>query len=254
MDLMLHLTDFPKLGQLVREGTTGLKWRVLTLYIMAIHSMYTYIICVMRSKEVAELIKILDRFDRCKFDIMKKIGKECCYRKWHIKPLFRYFIIIFMIILELIIVSPTMATMVENGPPAGNGVFFGILAAWQIMPLLLYLYFIEALKDRFSFINELVPIADHDCNFAALKGVVTDIRSLYVGLANAVKHLSGYFGLFLALNQLRVILMCVANLHVYVFIDNYDLDVMYCLVIHVTVMVTVVYSSHDVSNEVILYL
>lgn len=236
-------------------------WKVVVAYVMITRSIVCFIFCVHHSKKLPGLIKMLELFDRkkcCMLKIKENGFKKFCTRSF--LPLFNGSFYLFIFFVEVnLFVRQLLPEDVKNSEAANTAaIIFGILGIWQVLPLLLYIYFAYVIKWNFIDINQ--TIASHvsienidnkniqyDSN---LSNVIEDVRCLHTLMSAAVNQLSNSYGSFMAVDQLCVNIMFVINFFVYFMRASDDFHLLICTIINAILVIAVIMVSHKVKDYV----
>lgn len=256
---MFYVINYIELVKFLQATESHIKWEFMILTIIIVRSLLCCCFCATRSEYFIKLIKLLDLFDVKTISInnTKKMYKET------IRPILGGGIIISIILAKLILSVYYIVVSILPETPKVLIIVFSILSIWEVLPMLLYLYFSSTIRNNLEFINEvllgLIPNIetwylrlDSECPIYATKEKLRNVRMMHISMSDAIKHLSASYGSFLAIDQVFVITMYVINLYLIFFVSNSGIDLVCCIILIIDglLVLAAVYVSHDVTDEV----
>nr|XP_015833335.1 PREDICTED: uncharacterized protein LOC107397508 isoform X1 [Tribolium castaneum]XP_015833336.1 PREDICTED: uncharacterized protein LOC107397508 isoform X1 [Tribolium castaneum]XP_015833337.1 PREDICTED: uncharacterized protein LOC107397508 isoform X1 [Tribolium castaneum] len=200
------------------------------VYVMIFRSIFCFVFCARHSKKLPKLIQLLDLFDRKKRPILvdpKSSYCFCYFFTWTILPIVIGFVTIAFSFYE------SMNVVLETMPPEMSvlqtklsACFFGCLATWQVLPLLLYIYFAFRITYDYRILNKTMKTQCHGCCFLSeeikyssdFNETLEYVRQMHNLLTKAVEEMGKCYGNFMAIDQLCLIVMVIAN--ICTFISN----------------------------------
>lgn len=265
--LTAYFCDYDNFKENVANFDSASLWGCVTIVLMIVKSLVYCFFCVIRSKRYVKLIKLLDLFDREVVSVFKnkiipcKTDNAHAYLKKTVIPFAIGSVAACLALMDFL--SFCHFVMLQIGSDDIYGWWytsFTVLGIWQVFPLYLYVYFAFAIKDNFKCINKictrLIPVEkmyskpeEHRApsNF---KDILRNIRLLYVLMGDIVKNLNGSYGIFLAIDQFYVIVTFVVNMYVFFFTKNQDVNLLYFVIVNGSVILVMVFVSHDINYEV----
>ncbi|GJQ87129.1 hypothetical protein Trydic_g23976 [Trypoxylus dichotomus] len=259
----LYFFDFTNLEANILKSSEAVMWRFVVIALMIARAFMYCFFCVNRSKKYVKLIKLLDLFDKEKNKKNRKtsiVKDDSGLISKVIIPVLIGGVTTAVTLVDFVTFCYLTLIHVNSQQfPSIWYVSFAILGLWQVLPLYLYIYFAFAVKNNFKTINkiclELIPIRkmylapeEHQPP-SNMKEILRDIRLLYVLMIDTVKSLNSSYGVFLAIDQFYIIVTFVVNLYVFFFTSNKDMNLLYFLVVNVSVILAMVFVSHDITGE-----
>lgn len=226
--------------------------------LIMIRSLMSCFYCATNSDGFVKLIKKLDEFDQKLMEVGVEDGRKSNFIELTVKPLVSYVIVLLVIVTDLIGFSKSIVNLIvhKNFRRCAFLVcsFNGV---WQVMPILLFIYFVKVIRRNFVVINDIIYKLIPDGDFLLVEKVdtsklsslkhVTLLRSL---MLDAVKHLNGSYGSFLAISRSYVTVIFIINMYMYFFTLDDDIGLLVDIVIHAVILVVVVFSSTEAGVEV----
>lgn len=226
--------------------------------LIMIRSLMSCFYCATNSDGFVKLIKKLDEFDQKLMEVGVEDGRKSNFIELTVKPLVSYVIVLLVIVTDLIGFSKSIVNLIvhKNFRRCAFLVcsFNGV---WQVMPILLFIYFVKVIRRNFVVINDIIYKLIPDGDFLLVEKVdtsklsslkhVTLLRSL---MLDAVKHLNGSYGSFLAISRFYVTVIFIINMYMYFFTLDDDIGLLVDIVIHAVILVVVVFSSTEAGVEV----
>lgn len=226
--------------------------------LIMIRSLMSCFYCATNSDGFVKLIKKLDEFDQKLMEVGVEDGRKSNFIELTVKPLVSYVIVLLVIVTDLIGFSKSIVNLIvhKNFRRCAFLVcsFNGV---WQVMPILLFIYFVKVIRRNFVVINDIIYKLIPDGDFLLVEKVdtsklsslkhVTLLRSL---MLDAVKHLNGSYGSFLAISRFYVTVIFIINMYMYFFTLDDDIGLLVDIVIHAVTLVVVVFSSTEAGVEV----
>lgn len=258
--LLILLSNWSKVHELVEHAQPEFMWRYVLMIVMIVRSLICWFFCVYCSKKFVKLIRILDLFDAKRSELSNEVDCKCDVVKiyeYTVKPLVWKVTILIVTAADLFVFSHSTIVSFDN---PNNRMFafliFGLLGIWQVMPLLLYTYFVKTIKKDFETINEVCSISrgisykDDVMDITNVKDMLENVRLLRVMMSDAVKYLNNSYGFFLAMNRFYFTMTFVINSYVFFFTTSKDLILLIDIILHGFLLVIVVFSSDNANSEV----
>lgn len=226
--------------------------------LIMIRSLMCCFYCATNSDGFVKLIKKLDEFDQKLMEIGVEDGRKSNFIELTVKPLVSYVIVLLVIVTDLIGFSKSIVNLIvhKNFRRCAFLVcsFNGV---WQVMPILLFIYFVKVIRRNFVVINDIIYKLIPDGDFLSVEKVDTSklgslkhVRLLRSLMLDAVKHLNGSYGSFLAISRSYVTVIFIINMYMYFFTLDDDIGLLVDIVIHAVILVVTVFSSTEAGVEV----
>lgn len=236
-------------------------WLITLEIITIMYSFASCFFCTWNGKNFVKLIKLLDFFDKQKQSQKKCPNEFVTILKYIVRPLLLGGSELSLMIFGLVTFSrSTLETGEISNFSKFSYFFFGIMAIWQVAPILYYLYFASTITENFRFINkrcsELIPLTKWyvqpatDVHLANIRDALRNIRYLHVLMRDAVKYLSLSYGFFLAIGQLYTILTFVIGFYLAFFTSTRSTNLFFYVSVYCFLSVVVVIISHKTFEEV----
>jgi type IV secretory pathway TrbL component len=163
--------------------------------------------------------------------------------------------------------SESMNILLETMPPelsAQNttlaAVFFGTLCVWQVVPLLLYMYFASKIIGNFNIINRtlrkrgyVAKFFDDNVKYPEDMHVSLEyLRHMHNMTTKSVYELGKCYGDFMAVDQLCVIVMVITNVCTFINTRSHDIHLIAFTIINVFIVLCVLLISHRIKESVSL--
>lgn len=262
--IILCSLDFKDLKENLANADASVLWRCVVIALMIARAFIHCFFCVNRSRIFVKLIKILDFFDRENIRKRAELKIAQGHNRMFWKTMLPLLIGIMTIAITLSdYLSFCYLTLMHTYTKVFYGIWYvslAVLGLWEVVPLYLYIYFAFTVKNNFRSISnmcmELIPrrkafirAGEHQSPTNTLN-ILRDIKCFYILMADVVKKLNSSCGVFLAIDQFYVIVTFVVNLYVFFFADNKDVNLLYFLVVNVSLILVMVFVSHGISSEV----
>lgn len=239
----------------------GFIWRCVAFYLMLTRSAICFLYCTTHAKKFTKLIKLLELFDIKKIDLLS-IEENTGIRRfmlWSILPLISGSVCLVLGFYELAKISEGILKHSLEDPMEiyVASRIFGLLGTWQIVPLLLYIYFAMIVKYNLLDIVEILKKNKVVCNFL-MKHSETEVhnigntRHMYTIITSAVKKMGDIFGSFLAVDQFCLISMFVVNIYVFFFTNNQDIHLLLSTLLNALIVAALINISYVIKELVSL--
>lgn len=255
-NLIINTINYPEKNQ---EAHT---WNLIVIYVITVRSSLCFIFCVHNSKKLPNLIQKLEIYEKNKYQLIKKqnFAKEIFRRS--IMPFLNgsFYVVASYFEMQAFLKATLRTTLKDAFQGQKAAIIFGVLSDWQVVPLLLYLYFAHTITFNFKSINK--ELSSH-CNFKEIEPkpaensqnlleVLQKARHLHTLMSSAVIETSHCYGSFMAIDQVCIIIMFVVNLYVFIFISYDNFHLLVCTLINGILILGIIMMSHEIKVSVSL--
>ncbi|XP_063910318.1 uncharacterized protein LOC135127693 isoform X1 [Zophobas morio] len=228
---------------------------------MILRSFVCFLFCGSLSSKLPILIRLLDTFDRKKTPLLiDKNGNNVLrsFALWTVLPMVTGFIAIGISFME------SAQVVLETIPPelgatnvAVAAYFFGGLSIWQVLPLLMYIYFSIKIKSNFDIINDTIArkgysgcIFDEDIKYPEdMAEAMEYFRHMHNVCSKSVHVLGTFYGNFMAIDQFCIIVMVIANICTFIKDKGHDSHLLTLTIFNILVVVAVLVISHQIKDS-----
>lgn len=234
----------------------------LVVYVMVFRSIFCFAFCVAHSKKLPKLIQLLDTFDRKKNSFLVDPHSGHCWR-------YLVFWTIFPILIGVLFVGlsfyESMHVVLETMPPELSflhtqlaATFFGALSTWQVVPLLLYIYFAFRITTNYRILNKTLKLKGKGCCFlnenvkysTDMLDLIEYIRHMHNLLTKAVGEMGKCYGNFMAIDQLCLIVMVIANICTFINDQTHEAHLLAVTIFNILVVIWVLVISNAIKETV----
>ncbi|XP_063910320.1 uncharacterized protein LOC135127693 isoform X3 [Zophobas morio] len=135
--------------------------------------------------------------------------------------------------------------------------FFGGLSIWQVLPLLMYIYFSIKIKSNFDIINDTIArkgysgcIFDEDIKYPEdMAEAMEYFRHMHNVCSKSVHVLGTFYGNFMAIDQFCIIVMVIANICTFIKDKGHDSHLLTLTIFNILVVVAVLVISHQIKDS-----
>ncbi|KAK9675055.1 hypothetical protein QE152_g40683 [Popillia japonica] len=172
--LTICFIDWSSLFELIAIGHPRYMWRCVLMSLIMIRSLMSCFYCATNSDGFVKLIKKLDEFDQKLMEVGVEDGRKSNFIELTVKPLVSYVIVLLVIVTDLIGFSKSIVNLIvhKNFRRCAFLVcsFNGV---WQVMPILLFIYFVKVIRRNFVVINDIIYKLIPDGDFLLVEKVDT---------------------------------------------------------------------------------
>jgi hypothetical protein len=229
--------------------------------VILVRTTLCFLYCGSQSRKLPKLIRLLDAFDKKKTSVLTDKTDTTLrdFVLWTALPIILGFTCICMSFFE------SMNILLETMPPelsaqntTSAAVFFGTLCVWQVVPLLLYMYFASKIIGNFNIINRTLRKRGYVANFfddnvkypEDMHVSLEYLRHMHNMTTKSVYELGKCYGDFMAVDQLCVIVMVITNVCTFINTRSHDIHLIAFTIINVFIVLCVLLISHRIKESV----
>lgn len=234
----------------------------IVIYVMIARSSLCFLFCITHSKKLPKLIRLLDAFDRKKKRALIETNKHSCLRNsliWTVFPIFVGIVTFAISYLE-------SGQVVHHAIPPEVGEtnikvavsFFGALSTWQLIPLLLYIYFGLRITCNFNIINKTLKkegclscFFDENVKYPDdMFDTLEYFRHMHSMLTKTVHEMGKFYGNFMAIDQLCIIIMVIVNVCTFLSERQHEKHLLALTFFNIVIVLTALLISEEIKKSV----